>query len=79
MDSALCLESTEDLVHTLKQLVWDRTNGGIRQIEVEIQDEKVILTGESDSFYYKQQATHAVMNDFDTTESFEFVNQIQVT
>lgn len=61
----------------LEQLVLRRLlgQGSIRNLRVLIQDERVVLRGQTDTYYAKQLAQHAVL---DVTDLPILANEIEV-
>jgi len=57
----LTVAEADDLVLRLERLVQCRTGSRIRDLQVEVRPEEVILTGRANSYYAKQLATHAAL------------------
>lgn len=55
----------EDLAHRIEQLVWIKTSGAVRNLRVEVCSECVVLSGRTDTYYAKQLATQAVLDEVD--------------
>ena len=55
------LEEAERLVASIERAVQQETNGGVRDLAVEMDDEGIVLTGRCSTFYCKQLAQHAAM------------------
>lgn len=68
-------EVAEGLVQEIGERVARRTNGRIRDLEVEINDGVVRLRGRTTRYYFKQLATSAVL---DSGFGFELENEISV-
>ncbi len=65
----------EELVDRIARVVNERTGRMVRSLRVDIQDGQVILWGLSPSYYYKQLATHAAMDEL---VGQSVTNEIQV-
>jgi hypothetical protein len=65
----------EELVDRLVRVVNERTGRMVRSLRVDIQDGHVVLWGLSPSYYYKQLATHAAMEEL---VGQSVANEIQV-
>lgn len=59
---AIALER-EALVDRLTRAIQERTGRMVRGLRVDIQDGQVVIWGHSPSYYYKQLATHAAMEE----------------
>jgi hypothetical protein len=55
------LEEAERLVASIEKAVQQETNGGVRDLAVEMDGEGIVLTGRCSTFYCKQLAQHAAM------------------
>lgn len=55
--------SDEDLVDRVSRLIHERTGRMVRGLRVEVQPGQVVLRGLSPSYYYKQLASHAAMEE----------------
>lgn len=53
----------EELVDRVARVILERTGRMVRGLRVDIQDGQVVLSGLSPSYYYKQLATHAAMDE----------------
>lgn len=53
----------EELVDRVARVILERTGRMVRGLRVDIQDGQVVLWGLSPSYYYKQLATHAAMDE----------------
>lgn len=67
--------SPEELRHQLTQLVQVKTGSQIVDLDVEVRDSEVILTGHAPSYRAKQLATHAAI---DQVGSRRLMNAIDV-
>lgn len=65
----------EDLVDRVIRVIHERTGRMVRGLRVEVQAGQVILRGLSPSYYYKQLASHAAMEEL---AGQNVVNDIQV-
>ena len=70
-----CSVTGESLSDVIARSVRARTNGRIRGLSVEVDDDCVILSGRTSTYYAKQLATHAVLDVF---ERFRLTNNIEV-
>ena len=57
------LLTNEDLVERLTRLIHDRTGRMVRGLRVDVEGAQVVLRGHSPSYYYKQLASHAAMEE----------------
>lgn len=57
------LTAREDLVERVTRVVNDRTGRMVRALQVDVQAGQVVLSGFSPSYYYKQLASHAAMEE----------------
>jgi osmotically-inducible protein OsmY len=55
------LEDTRTLEERVEQSVLSRTSGRIRELRVQIQDGRVVISGRTSTYYNKQLATHAAL------------------
>lgn len=58
------IQSLDELLTRLAATIDSRTGGNIRQLKVEYLDGGVLLTGTATTYYAKQQATHATIEEF---------------
>jgi hypothetical protein len=56
---------TDDLVARVERIVRCRTGGRIRDLRVEVQGADVIISGIACTYYAKQLATHAALDECD--------------
>lgn len=55
--------SDEDLVERVVRVIHERTGRMVRGLRVDVQPGRVVLRGLSPSYYYKQLASHAAMEE----------------
>lgn len=55
--------SDEDLVDRVVRVIQERTGRMVRGLRVDVQAGQVVLRGFSPSYYYKQLASHAAMEE----------------
>jgi hypothetical protein len=55
--------SVEDLVARVERVVRCRTGGRIRDLRVEVQGTDVVISGVAQTYYAKQLATHAALDE----------------
>ncbi len=67
--------SDEDLVDRVIRVVHERTGRMVRGLRVEVQPGQVVLRGLSPSYYYKQLASQAAMEEL---AGQVIANEIQV-
>lgn len=67
--------SDEDLVERVVRVIQERTGRMVRGLRVEVEAGQVILFGFSPSYYYKQLASHAAMEEL---AGQNLANEIQV-
>ncbi len=70
-----CSVTGESLSDAIARAVRARTNGRIRGLRVEVDDDCVIPSGRTSTYYAKQLATHAVLDVYD---QFRLTNNIDV-
>jgi hypothetical protein len=66
MHTAIANEPRDDIVALmlrLERLVHSRTGSRIRDLHVEVRDNEVVLTGRAATYYAKQLATHATIDE----------------
>lgn len=51
------------LIARIERIVRCRTGGRIRDLRVEVQGEDVVLSGSASTYYAKQLATHAALDE----------------
>ena len=73
--SETVIEETAELIRTISERIAERTNGRIRDLEVEITQGVVRVRGRTSRFYFKQLATSAVL---DSDFGLELENEISV-
>lgn len=64
-----------DLVARIERVVHSRTAGRIRELRVDVDDDSVVLSGVVPTYYTKQLATHAAMDEL---SHHRLVNSIDV-
>ena len=65
MNLTTCTESSQLLARRIEEVVTSRTGVAIRNLQVQVTGERVVLSGRTTSYYHKQLATHAVINAID--------------
>jgi hypothetical protein len=75
MNLQTCSETSQTLAQRIEEIVRSRTGGTIRQLQVDVTDGQVTLTGRTSSYYQKQLATHAVL---EAIEARTLTNEIEV-
>jgi osmotically-inducible protein OsmY len=55
------LAEAEKLAATIERAVWRETAGKVRNLQVQVNGNGVLLTGLCSTYYAKQQAQHAAM------------------
>lgn len=60
---SVVLLDEEELVDRVARVIHERTGRMVRGLRVELQAGQVVLQGLSPSYYYKQLATHAAMDE----------------
>ena len=65
----------EELVDRVARVVYERTGRMVRGLRVEVQADQVVLWGCCPTYYYKQLASHAAMEELD---GVNLINEIQV-
>ncbi len=65
----------EELIDRVARVVNERTGRMVRSLRVDLQNGLVVLRGFSPSYYYKQLATHAAMEEL---VGQSVTNEIQV-
>lgn len=63
LDALLSPHAAEDLIARVERTVRCRTGGRIRDLRVEVQGGEVILSGFASTYYVKQLATHAALDE----------------
>lgn len=71
----LAMLDNEELVDRLTRAILERTGRTVRGLRVEVKDGLVTLWGVSPSYYYKQLASHAAMEELGNQP---LANEIQV-
>jgi len=69
-------ETKLPLDESIRRHVQQQTNGMIQNLNVRVLSEHVELTGQADSYYAKQLATHAALHIID--DLMELTNGIEV-
>jgi len=65
----------ERLAAKIEQVVWHATAAGVKNLRVEFRGDEVLLTGRCRTYYTKQVAQHAAMQN---ATGWTVVNQIDV-
>ncbi len=65
----------EELVDRICRVIHERTGRMVRGLRIEVQPDQIVLWGVSPSYYYKQLASHAAMEELDGQH---VANEIQV-
>lgn len=73
-ESAVASRSQE-IADTVARYVRLRTGGSIRNLQVDVRDGEVLLTGRTSTYYNKQLATHAAL---DAAADLSLTNDIEV-
>lgn len=68
-------DSPSSLQDQVEKLIRSKTGGMIRDLRVNVQDEEIVLSGRTNTYYMKQLATHATL---DFVQGAELTNQIEV-
>lgn len=63
MDLQSPLNGADELIARVERIVRCRTGGRIRDLRVEVQRGEVILSGVTSTYYAKQLATHAALDE----------------
>ena len=63
------------IAECVERLVSSRTGGKIRNLRVEINEDKIVLSGRTTTYYNKQLATHAALT---AIENASLANEIEV-
>lgn len=72
-------ESSADILEsTLQRVIIDRTAGRLRQLEVAVQDDRIVVRGTSSSYYVKQLAIDSVLKVLDETQTSRLEMHIEV-
>lgn len=69
------IDAQFSLAELVEQLVAARTGGRIRDLRVDVEDRGVVLSGRTATYYNKQLATHAVLDQLD---GVSLSNEIEV-
>jgi hypothetical protein len=69
------LEEAEELAASIERAVQSETGHGVRNLNVYVGSDSVVLSGRCDSYYCKQLAQHAAMN---LSHGERLVNGIEV-
>ena len=69
------MQDSRSLAQRIGEAVQSRTGGNVRELHVEMDDRRVVLTGRTSTYYSKQLATHAV---YDVLTGAELTNDIEV-
>lgn len=59
----------------IRQAIASRTSGRIRKLEIAVEGSKLVITGQSSTYYGKQLATHAAL---DVAETLVIQNDVVV-
>jgi hypothetical protein len=68
-------QSPQSLRETIERSVQSRTGGLIRQLRVDVFGGEVVLSGRTSTYYNKQLATHAALDEID---DLALTNEIEV-
>lgn len=68
-------QGVSDLASTLVSRIQARTHGQVRELRVELADERIVIRGRARTYYAKQLAQHGAM---DYSGGQTIVNQIVV-
>lgn len=71
----LSVADAETLAAAIARAVTRETAGRIRHLQVAVQRQEVVLSGQCDSYYAKQMAQHAAMT---LQKTGQLLNQIEV-
>jgi hypothetical protein len=69
------MRSEWKVIPELERLVRERTHHRVKDLEVDVRDERIILQGVVSSFHLKQLAQHGIL---DVMPSAKLVNEIVV-
>ena len=69
------IDAQLSLAELVEQLIAARTGGRIRDLRVDVEERGVVLSGRTSTYYNKQLATHAVL---DQLEGVSLSNEIEV-
>lgn len=75
MKSHVCVESPRWQIEQIERVVASRTNGLVRNLQVEVSGDDIVLSGHASNYYTKQLATHAVL---ETAKGVSLTNDIEV-
>jgi hypothetical protein len=75
MESGVPLATADDLRAAVRRRICCRIGARIRDFEIDVTDSQVILRGRICSFYVKQLATHAVLNEIGDRD---LINELDV-
>ncbi len=70
-----CSELPISIREQVERVVRSRTGGMIRELRVDVLDDRVVITGRTATYYTKQLATHAAL---DLLEDVSLTNEIDV-
>jgi len=60
--------SAHQLESTLQRVIIDRTAGRLRQLKIEVHDDRIVVRGTSSSYYVKQLAIDSVLKTLDGSQ-----------
>ena len=63
MGKIVMVSATFPLAHNLEESVLQRTNRQIRNLSIEVRPGRVVLRGQTTSYYMKQLAQHEVLGN----------------
>ena len=63
------------MIESLERQICEKTNGGIRDLRVEVTDDQIIVSGRTTRYYVKQLATTAVR---ELLQDDQLLNRIEV-
>ncbi|MES2791270.1 MAG: BON domain-containing protein [Planctomycetota bacterium] len=72
---SIVMINDEELVDRVTRLIQERTGRMVRGLRVDVQEGQIVLRGLSPSYYYKQLASHAAMEE---VSGQHVENEIQV-
>ena len=67
-----------DLLDFIEQQIVRRTRGGVHQLRVQSEGERLIISGYTSSYYVKQLAIHAILESVEPSMDARLMLDIQV-
>ncbi len=61
-EHSLAAPTSQDLANQIEQIIRNRTGGSVYGLQVDVNEESVILSGRTSTFYNKQLATLAAQS-----------------